>query len=269
MLPFRTFPPIHRLGRIDSKNLSRVRAVTWLEKAVSHIGHTLEIVIVVTVQFQSLCATQPSGMHFMRRSCFCACQKVGAFHDVSRPTSALERFVCLFLGLFFVFFDCPRAGHRLRQRRKNFRHTSEKPSSSLHATRAEILSASCRHLETALPMEWHRLSASHGSSCKGVCPDASVRKLPPKFAGGTDRLFVFALSTFGPSPAQASDFELHYNWHKSELSMQHFDQDLLLVRSPSQVLLVIARSRLILACFQREELILFEASILSRKVAQA
>ena len=135
-----------------------------------------------------------------------------------------------------------------------------------------ILSARCRHLETALPMEWHRLSASHGSSCKGVCPDASVRKLPPQFAGGTDRLFVFALSSFGPSPAQASDSELHYNWHHSELSMQHFDQDLLLVRlsvpsSPHHC--KEPSCQLFLACFQREELILFETSILSRKVAQA
>ena len=74
---------------------------------------------------------------------------------------------------------------RINQEHRNLRQAQSRPSSNLRSVHAQnrhrrqIPSQLRCHLETALPKEWHKLSASLGSSCKGTRLDVSGRKSPP------------------------------------------------------------------------------------------
>ena len=109
---------------------------------------------------------RPTGMHVMRRSCFCAFQKIRC---ISRRLSSnictgtfcvsLSRSLFRLLRLpsswpSFTTRAQKKIGIQVKYLPQVFMQRAHKNRHPRH-----ILSASCRHLETALPMEWHRLSA--------------------------------------------------------------------------------------------------------------
>ena len=171
----------------------------------------------------------------------CVSKKIGAFLALSPSKSALVRFVRFFLVRFFVFFDCTWGrsfGAQDLARKNKVAQKSMRTSKKnfcFHSIRAQNrhprqISSEVRcNLNTALPMECHKMSTSHRSSCRGVCLERVCHPKSRQHLLVGQVVFLDLLChSFGP--CHASDSEFHCTWHNAKLSMQHFDRSLLLVR---------------------------------------
>ena len=92
------------------------RAVSKFEKAVSHNGHTLEIVIVVTCSFNP-CVPPPNKKRALHAPVFtwCVSKKFRALLAIFCPASTPPCVVRLFLRNLFEFSDCSWGGHVVLQ----------------------------------------------------------------------------------------------------------------------------------------------------------
>ena len=160
------------------------------KKKLFRTSDTPEIVIVVTVQFQSLCATHaplsllclskksvpftPSLVQHLHWNVLCVSFSV----SFSSSSTALEPAIVYVKGAKIFGKQVKNLPQVFMQRAQKNRHPHQ------------ILSASCRHLETALPMEWHRLSA---------VPTRLSQNCHPKLLVEQIVFFVFDLSSFGPA----------------------------------------------------------------------
>ena len=113
------FPPILRLGWIDSQNISRSETLALhefaLKKTVSHIGHALEFVIVMTYSFSPRVPPSQWASTSCTTLTVCGFQRIRC---ISHPPSSniCTGTFCAFLSReTFVFLGCSWEG-RVRAR---------------------------------------------------------------------------------------------------------------------------------------------------------